>query len=410
MKFMNFKKIQNKKHGITALSIVLGVVLLTGSVYANYDDSKGYVNLKEGVKKLVFTEENFSLDGKMTVYIDGEEIVEAKTSLELDGDKYHTKSVSPEGEVDESYQLKDYRYDKQEDSDAYYEYESNYSFRKEIEGDSTNVKKAARFFELLVDAVVGDLKNNFILESKDKDERVYLIDVSGNQIPEIINAGLGMTFGTANYYEMNRIIEDTDEKDVSERIFYESEYKSKKIYFEEKTGENFDEHFYPDDIDDEKDNEKTWEELSKEEDSWGEKMEQEHRALFKKKFPEGSFGYMYVDENNKIYYYDNFRELSNRFIENGRMDYIVYLLGSDPYISNGMCRYSLDKKGNIGEYEISTVMSGKDMDGKKHSIKIQFKGEVYDYGTTKIDFDPKKETIENPYDKEATVEEVEYVD
>ncbi len=390
MKKFNVKEITKKKHGITALAMVLGVVMLTGSVYANYDDAKGYSTLKKNVKNLILEEDNFSFEANLSVDVDGREISTGYHEFKLDGKNSYSKNKDFDGQGMEEYSIKDIAYrkydeDEEKGEDVYHKGHF-YSFRDSLNENPNEVKKAVRFTELLADAVVGDLKNNFVIESKKEGERTYLIDVSGNQIPELINAGLGMTFGVQNMYV------EKDHDDIDDKILYESRYKTQKNYFEKETGLDYDEYFYNfheegKSIDDEE----RW----KEEEQWREKALEHYKQVFLDKAGDDKKGALVVRENGDYEYYDDLYLAMMEMANMGRMEYVVKALGTDPYISKGVCRYTVDKSDRMKDYELAVTISGKDLDGNVHSITTSVKGKVYDYGKTSVTFNPSEHNIFN---------------
>ena len=49
-----------------------------------------------------------------------------------------------------------------------------------------------RVVELMADAFVGDIKNNFVLTEKTDDSKSYSVSLTESQIPEIVNAGVSL--------------------------------------------------------------------------------------------------------------------------------------------------------------------------------------------------------------------------
>ena len=59
MKKFQFKQ---KRHMITAVCMLVGLMVLTTSVYANYDNASGYSNYKSALKNLLLETDNVTLD------------------------------------------------------------------------------------------------------------------------------------------------------------------------------------------------------------------------------------------------------------------------------------------------------------------------------------------------------------
>ena len=73
-------KFKGKKHFRTFVCLGIGIVLLTGSVYANYDNATGYMSYKNAAKKLLLEEEsigNYTLSADVSVQVDGKEMAGA---------------------------------------------------------------------------------------------------------------------------------------------------------------------------------------------------------------------------------------------------------------------------------------------------------------------------------------------
>ena len=69
MKKFQFKQ---KRHFVTAVCLLVGLMVLTTSVYANYDNANGYSNYKSAVKNLLLSTDNVTIDGEFGFYLDGE--------------------------------------------------------------------------------------------------------------------------------------------------------------------------------------------------------------------------------------------------------------------------------------------------------------------------------------------------
>lgn len=197
---------KHRKHFITLICLVVGMLVLTTAVYANYDDAKGYTNYKNALKYLAFEADNFSAEYDMKIKMDGENMQSASGNYKCaDGDNsQYSKHL--DSYDDKTYNYEDYSY---ENGDKFYSYnpKTNEYYQGNVYHDGNNSfmgtddatsKKAVRFAELLADTLVGDLKNNVILESSKDGIKKYSIHVAGNQIPEIVNAGLSLAFTASN--------------------------------------------------------------------------------------------------------------------------------------------------------------------------------------------------------------------
>ncbi len=203
----------NKKRMTLAVSLVVGIVTLSSAVLANFANSNGYTVYKNAIKDLL-TEENYTLNLKATLAVDGQEIgtAEMKELVDKKGDvKHNMFTSSREAGSEESKSATYYQdgmqiyYD--EENGAYAMDEPNPypekgyildmgQFAKTVNGqeDTQTAEKMIHFVELLSDMVVGDLKNNFVYVSDDGNRYNYAINLDSFQIPELYNAGLSAMF------------------------------------------------------------------------------------------------------------------------------------------------------------------------------------------------------------------------
>ncbi|MFV0517852.1 MAG: hypothetical protein ACK5MV_10705 [Aminipila sp.] len=362
MKKISFK---GRKHAVTATCLLVGMFMLTSAVYANYDDAKGYTNYKNAMKKLAFYEENFTVEGKATMLIDDEAFTTMNVDAKMDGKNtfMHTKNTmaGDEDNTIESFQWQDGKtfYSYNPEANTYYTYESSGSVRPDM-SDPT-MKKAIRFTELLADAMVGDLKNNFVLTSGENGNKSYSVNISGSQIPEVINAGLSLMFTAAN---------DASNIRANSYVTYENHMKAFGAFYEEKTGKTFEQSTYN----------STWdEEMEKVNDEFYEKYNDVLES-------HDNVGIVHVKADGSYDYYKNYEEYTkNVKLPSVSEDQLFNMLGTDPYIDNATCNFTLDKDGKFISNEMSASMVGVDDKGKKHSITIKGEFNVKDYGTTKVE-------------------------
>ncbi len=369
MKNLNFK---GRKHAVTATCLLVGMFVLTSAAYANYDDSRGYTSYKDAVKDLAFYQDNFSADGEMSILVDGEKMATIKGTLKLDDDDYYIRTVSEassnkEGSKSESIQVykdgKAYYY--APESNSYWKSEGAESLRPDMSDPA--VKKGIKFAELFADSMVGDLKNNFVLASKDGDNRTYSVNVSGSQIPEVVNAGISLMFTAANNADRSQ----------SSYVTYESYEKTLAAYYEAQTGKKLADDFY-DETNDESNN------VLKD-------FDKKYSDVLKSK---GNTGILYVKADGTYNYYKTYAEYEKNVIaSNDASKDIMAMLGTDPYIDSAACNFTLDKDGKLISNEMQASMTGVDSKGKKHTITMKGTYNISDYGTTKVDtFDTNGKT------------------
>ena len=116
------------------------------------------------------------------------------------------------------------------DENYYYQYEGSYSSGR-VDADDPSVQKGIRFMELLADTMVGDLKNNVVLVGGEDGAKDYTVNISGTQVPEVVNAGLSMIFTSYNSNSYN-----SEPSCVS----YEEYMKAFRQYYQEQTGQELD--------------------------------------------------------------------------------------------------------------------------------------------------------------------------
>lgn len=370
MKKFNFK---GRKHVVTATCLLVGMFVLTTAVYANYDDARGYTNYKDAVKDLVFNQNNFSANGEMTVSVDGKEMASMKGDFNLDGKDYYFKTVSQDNLSNRDNKYENIQVTKDGKTFYYYPKTNSYTVsdaNKDFRPDMSDptVKKGVRFAELFADAMVGDLKNNFVLKSKDGDNRTYSVNVSGSQIPEVVNAGISLMFTAAN-----------NDNGSSYDVLYENYQKSLAAYYKQQTGKEMTQDVY---------------------NSWNKEMEKINGDFSKKYYDilsaKGS-GVVYVKADGTYEYYQTY----DQYAKNAKTEVIndrniMKLLGNDPYIDSASCNFTLNKEGKLIENQMEASMAGVDSKGEKHTITMKANYKITDYGKTKVEaFDTTGKTKEN---------------
>lgn len=335
---------KKRKHLLTAGCLVTGLLVLSTAVYANYDDAKGYSNYKEALKDLAFEQTNYSIDYKMGFSFDGKDLQNITGKLKYDnGDQSHEMSLADNMRAKpDSSKVIQYHHGKQStyydvDTNMYSQYEDSASTGPAIPLNESVEKKAVRFVELMADTMVGDLKNNIVLNSVDEDGvRNYSIDVSGNQIPEVVNAGLSLMFTAYNTDSSNR-------DGMIMRASYEN------------------------DLTDEQ-----WE-------SYQDVLENKNYK-----------GVVYILEDGSYEYYKTYDEYKTAVLGNSvEPDDIFIQLGESPYIDSVVCKVGIDKEGRLVSNYLEASLVGKDKNGKKHVAKVVIDASIFDYGNTAADvFDP----------------------
>lgn len=232
---------KNKQRLARVITCVgISVVLLSTAVFANLDNASGYSTFKKGIKNVVYSD-NFSMEANFSVGINDEKILDmnqiikvdknsdAKLSSEStsnyydnshtnDYNNYYSKSVIQDG----------YRYNSNESEGSFstgnkYAYkDSKGSLESMIVNKSESFDKGINFAETLTDALIGDVKNNFVLVDSSNDNKTYTIDMTGEQLPSYVTAGISLMCAQIRQDRNDIVIQpgsEVSESDVVENMF-----------------------------------------------------------------------------------------------------------------------------------------------------------------------------------------------
>lgn len=227
----------SKKRLIVATSLVAGICVFAGAVFANYSASNGYSVYKKALINMIGLQ-NYTLEVSGSASIDGE-VFSSGVSRELyaaEGDVNLNQSSTTYdvmgGEYgDEMYFQDGVRYQIWRNSEgvhtSIYDGNDDYYTRRDpvdfstlaggMTGDEDTDSRMIRFMELLADTLVGDIKNNFVYLSGDENSSKYQLQLDSVQIPELFNAGLSAMFSAGNadmeeyaddetYYQQNPMV------------------------------------------------------------------------------------------------------------------------------------------------------------------------------------------------------------
>jgi len=328
---------KKKRYLKTFVCLILGAVLLSGSAFANYENASGYTKLKNGMLNMM-TVENFSADAKFTLNYNGNELASQQGAYQYDrsgSTSEYTKVIDSDGSgeiwIQDGFTISYF-------DDTYNVYNAyskgfNDSYLSGTEGDRSMTDKTVNFAELLCDTLVGDLKNNFVLVSAENGSSTYQINLSKEQIPELIQSGLSLIFGNSysNYgyiaYENANDENMTDEEETSRY---------------EKALEIYEEHDYQ--------------------------------------------GVVYVREDGTIEYYATESEYyqATGNMEATSLESLYSVFDSDPSISGVSCTVTLDSEGRLSYLKATGSLTGKDADGNEQNMTLDLELSIYDYGTTSI--------------------------
>lgn len=193
---------KNKNRVIrAAICIGVSVILLTMAVFANYDNANGYSTIKEAAKNTLYTD-NMTVSASMEATIDGVSLGKYDGTIKLDKTddvkmqsvmnfssvEYATESMET---VQDGYKFVKYNY-----NGSAYDHSSAYKYRISdndlpmiMDRDNEVFTKGVNLVETLCDTLIGDVKNNIVLESADGDSRTYRLNMTGEQLPKYMTAG-----------------------------------------------------------------------------------------------------------------------------------------------------------------------------------------------------------------------------
>lgn len=212
------------------ISLGVGVILLTGAVFANYDSASGYTTCKDSLKKILYAD-NLSIDITAKATVDGSDLCNLYTTnkFNLGGNpSYRSETTTEDNSVNggESYwhlaQYQDnYAIGKFQNSDSFiHERDPEYYGNEKNLGDQIfgtddiSTSKFIGFAESIGDVLVGDLKNNLVPVSNEDGVRTYSMTLSRDQMPSYVNSGISLMASLIQKsYNENLDTEATNEMD-----------------------------------------------------------------------------------------------------------------------------------------------------------------------------------------------------
>ena len=192
-----------KKRNRITVCLVAGVLILAVSAGAAFGSVNGYSTYKEAVKALALKTDNVTMQGSMKATLDGKEFVSMTGELAIDGKNKSSHVITSEfgGQKEERYDTTLGNTETWFNADS--KYYSQYTFQTDdttektsgllgISTDDEMTNRMVNFMEIAADTVMGDLKNNFVQLGKDGDKTQYQIEISKDQVPSLVNAGLSL--------------------------------------------------------------------------------------------------------------------------------------------------------------------------------------------------------------------------
>lgn len=360
---VKLKSYKNPKRLMRALIFgLIGVLVLSVSALAAYGSTSGYGKYKAAVKTLVTSAQNMTCKVETALVYDGKTVSNDTVETLIDGKNgsvHEVNVINGETQYDTYNTTIDGTTTSFNQSDTYYDEYKNGDFYNSF-GFGENADKFVNFGELLADTVLGDLKNNVVLVSSDNGLSSYTMDLSAEQIPPVINAGLA--FITA-----------TDNMGVG-WVEYEDSDTSYANYYKETTGKDL-----PDGYFDALYN-------SNDDDAWDQyneiwtKMDDQYQKILTDKYDSDVILYVKTDGSYKTYTsYDAYAE--ECLADSG---YISNYLTDSAVLNDVVVNFTVNDKNQLISNDFILTFQTADTKGKSHEIVYKISAKFSDYGTTKV--------------------------
>ena len=382
-----------KKRNRITVCLVAGVLILAVSAGAAFGSVSGYSTYKEAVKALALKTDNVTMQGSMKATLDGKEFVSMTGEMAIDGKNKSSHVISSEfgGQKEERYDTIIGNTETWFNADSKYYNEYTYDNDQTAE-DSNNLsnnllgvsaddemsKRMVNFMEIAADTVMGDLKNNFVQLGKDGDKTQYQIEISKDQVPSLVNAGLSLfAYSVA-------ADEGTDWG-----VYYEDYSASELNAYEKLSGNKLSEEFrngylQRDDTADSAtynawydQNEKQINEIA---DFLSEKdWERQYYDQLENK--QGGIVFVKTD-GTSVYYkdYKSYAKPNQKMVEDELSSYT----GQDMVLKTAQCKFGVDKNGNLTNNTLTATFTTTDQDGKNHELVVTADVTLSNYGTTTV--------------------------
>ena len=378
-----------KKRNRITVCLVAGVLILAVSAGAAFGSVNGYSTYKEAVKALALKTDNVTMQGSMKATLDGKEFVSMTGEMAIDGKNKSSHVISSEfgGQKNESYDTTIGNTDTWFNADSKYYREYTYDNDQTAEdrnnllgvsADDEMSKRMVNFMEIAADTVMGDLKNNFVQLGKDGDKTQYQIEISKDQVPSLVNAGLSLfAYSVAA------------DEGSDWGVYYEDYDASVLNTYEKLSGNKLSEEFrngylQEDDTADSTayqawhdQNEKQINEIV---DFLSEKdWERQYYDQLENK--QGGIVFVKTD-GTSVYYkdYKSYAKANPKMVE----DDMSTNLGQDMVLKTAQCKFGVDKNGNLTNNTLTATFTTTDQDGKNHELVVTADVTLSNYGTTTV--------------------------
>lgn len=375
-----------KKRNRITVCLVAGVLILAVSAGAAFGSVNGYSTYKEAVKALALKTDNVTMQGSMKATLDGKEFVSMTGEMAIDGKNKSSHVISSEfgGQKDEYYDTTIGNTKTWFNADSKYYNEHTYDNdqtaedRNNLLGVSTDdemSKRMVNFMEIAADTVMGDLKNNFVQLGKDGDKTQYQIEISKDQVPSLVNAGLSLFA-----YSM------TADEGTDWGVYYEDYEASMMNAYEKLSGNKLSEEFRNGYLreDDTADSE-VWRDQNEKQiheivDFLSEKdWERQYYDQLDQK--QGGIVFVKTD-GTSVYYkdYKSYAKANPKMVEDELSSYT----GQDMVLKTAQCKFGVDKNGNLTNNTLTATFTTTDQDGKNHELVVTADVTLSNYGTTTV--------------------------
>lgn len=372
-----------KKRNRITVCLVAGVLILAVSAGAAFGSVNGYSTYKEAVKALALKTDNVTMQGSMKATLDGKEFVSMTGELAIDGKNKSSHVITSEfgGQKEERYDTTLNNTDTWFNADSKYYNEYTYDNDQTAE-DSNNLlgisaddemsKRMVNFMEIAADTVMGDLKNNFVQLGKDGDKTQYQIEISKDQVPSLVNAGLSLfAYSVA-------ADEGTDWG-----VYYEDYNASMLNTYEKLSGNKLSEEFRNGYL--QRDDSAVW--YDKNEKQINEILdflsEKDWERQYYDQLDNKQGGIVFVKtDGTSVYYkdYKSYAKANPKMVEDELSSYT----GQDMVLKTAQCKFGVDKNGNLTNNTLTATFTTTDQDGKNHELVVTADVTLSNYGTTTV--------------------------
>ena len=392
-----------KKRNRITVCLVAGVLILAVSAGAAFGSVNGYSTYKEAVKSLALKTDNVTMQGSVKATLDGKEFMSTSAEMNLDGKNQssHVTSTDVTGQTDDRYYSDiDGTYTAFNTDSKYY---SEYTVQQSDEDDASSsnlmgvsmddemAKRTINFMEIAADTVMGDLKNNFVQLGKDGDKTQYQIEISKDQVPSLVNAGLSLfAYSVAS------------DEGSDWGVYYEDFSATELNTYEKLSGNKLSEEFrngylQQNDYANNADYSIWYDKNSKQVEQISDYLnEHDWESQYYDQLENKQGGIVFVKaDGTSVYYkdYKSYAKANPKMVEDNMSNY----LGQDMALKTALCNFSVDKNGNLTDNTLTATFTTTDQDGKNHELVVTADIALSNYGTTtaqKVDTGDRQKMLE----------------